>query len=197
MRRSSGATAALRRDSAEPLPSGWSSRDGPAAVRGLVCAVDPRLGPCRAPAGLTGSRGPADTAGPADLAVGAYAGNVISDSKGSSRSDVLLTIAKVDRWTVRVVSDYAGLGATELDPDRRQARERGRQLGLRAGSRAEPAGLELRARGHRVRRSEAALRCAPTGAGHARVSSSRRRSARAPGGFRPRRSPRALNRIRE
>ena len=56
----------------------------------------------------------ADASGPADLAVGTYIGDVIADSLGSSRSDVLVTIAKVDKWTVRVTSDYARLGAVDV-----------------------------------------------------------------------------------
>jgi TIR domain-containing protein len=56
----------------------------------------------------------ADASGPADLVVGTYVGDVIADSLGSSRSDVLVTIAKVDKWTVRVTSDYARLGAVDV-----------------------------------------------------------------------------------
>jgi hypothetical protein len=52
--------------------------------------------------------------GLADLVVGTYAGDVVSDSKGSSRSDVILTITKLDKSTVRVTSDYPRLGAIDL-----------------------------------------------------------------------------------
>jgi hypothetical protein len=51
---------------------------------------------------------------PADLVVGTYHGNVISDSKGSSLSDVTLTITKLDKRTVRVTSDYPRMGTVDV-----------------------------------------------------------------------------------
>ena len=51
---------------------------------------------------------------PADLVVGSYYGDVISDSKGSSRSDVTLTITKLDKRTIRVTSDYPRLGTVDV-----------------------------------------------------------------------------------
>jgi TIR domain len=51
----------------------------------------------------------------ADLVAGTYYGGVISDAKGSSRSDVTVTIAKVDNHRVRITSDYKRLGTTETD----------------------------------------------------------------------------------
>ncbi len=63
----------------------------------------------------TETREPLDTlAGPADLVVGTYYGDVIADAKGSSRSDVILTITKLDRYTVRVTSDYTRLGTVDV-----------------------------------------------------------------------------------
>lgn len=50
----------------------------------------------------------------ADLAVGTYYGDVISDSQGSSQSDVTVTVTKVSKWVVRVTSDYPRLGTTEV-----------------------------------------------------------------------------------
>jgi TIR domain len=47
---------------------------------------------------------------PADLVAGKYFGDVVADSKGSSRSDVVLTITKLDKWKVRITSDYPRLG---------------------------------------------------------------------------------------
>ena len=41
-----------------------------------------------------------------DVVQGVYAGNVISDSKGSSKSDVAITIARVGKNLVQVTSDY-------------------------------------------------------------------------------------------
>jgi TIR domain len=58
--------------------------------------------------------GPSAVVGPADLALGAYSGDVISDSKGSSRAQVSLTVTKLDKWTVRVTSDYPRLGAVDV-----------------------------------------------------------------------------------
>lgn len=51
----------------------------------------------------------------ADLVAGTYYGDVISDAKGSSRSDVTVTIAKLDRQKVRIASDYVRLGSVETD----------------------------------------------------------------------------------
>jgi hypothetical protein len=51
---------------------------------------------------------------PADLVVGTYYGNVISDSKGSSLSDVTLTVTKLDKRTVRVTSDYPRMGTVDV-----------------------------------------------------------------------------------
>ena len=42
----------------------------------------------------------------ADTAAGTYAGNVISDSRGSSRSGVTITISKTGPDTVEIVSSY-------------------------------------------------------------------------------------------
>ncbi len=50
----------------------------------------------------------------ADLVVGTYYGDVVSDSKGSSRSDIGVTITKLDRSTVRVNSDYPRLGTVDV-----------------------------------------------------------------------------------
>jgi hypothetical protein len=57
---------------------------------------------------------PSTVAGLADLVVGNYYGEVISDSKGGSRSDVGVTITKLDRSTVRVTSDYRRLGTVDV-----------------------------------------------------------------------------------
>jgi hypothetical protein len=47
----------------------------------------------------------------ADSVAGTYFGSVISDARGSSRSDVTITVEKVAPGTVRVTSDYARLPA--------------------------------------------------------------------------------------
>lgn len=61
------------------------------------------------------NKSPANTIiDPADLVVGTYYGNVISDSKGSSLSDVSLTITRLDKRTVRVTSDYPRMGTVDV-----------------------------------------------------------------------------------
>lgn len=50
----------------------------------------------------------------ADLVVGTYSGDVIADSKGASRSNVGLTITKLDGSTIRVTSDYRRLDAVDV-----------------------------------------------------------------------------------
>ena len=50
----------------------------------------------------------------AELVIGNYHGDVIADSKGSSRSDIAVTVAKIDRSKVRIVSDYQRMGTIEI-----------------------------------------------------------------------------------
>ena len=45
----------------------------------------------------------------ADVAAGVYHGDVISDARGSSKSDVTISVDKVAPGTVRVTSDYERL----------------------------------------------------------------------------------------
>jgi len=52
--------------------------------------------------------------GLADLVTGTYFGNVMADSKGSSRSDIGVTVTKLDPYTVRVTSDYPRLGTVDV-----------------------------------------------------------------------------------
>jgi hypothetical protein len=54
----------------------------------------------------------------ADLVAGVYHGDVVSDSKGSSMSDVTLTITKLSQRKVRVASDYQRLGVVEIELNR-------------------------------------------------------------------------------
>jgi hypothetical protein len=49
-----------------------------------------------------------------DAAQGTYFGDVTSDSKGSSKSDVTLTVTRIGRDRVRVTSDYARLPIVEV-----------------------------------------------------------------------------------
>jgi hypothetical protein len=60
---------------------------------------------------------PQQTAGLPDLAAtleGVWYGDVISDSKGSSRSDVKVTIRRTSRNTIAITSDYARLPAVTV-----------------------------------------------------------------------------------
>ncbi|MDQ8020244.1 MAG: toll/interleukin-1 receptor domain-containing protein [Moraxellaceae bacterium] len=50
----------------------------------------------------------------ADLVVGRYAGDVMSDSQGSSRNGVVVTVTKLDASTVRVTSPYARIGSLDI-----------------------------------------------------------------------------------
>jgi hypothetical protein len=54
----------------------------------------------------------------AELAVGVYHGNVVSDAKGGSRSDVTVTVTQVGPRKVRITSDYPRLGEVEIELDR-------------------------------------------------------------------------------
>ncbi len=49
-----------------------------------------------------------------DSAEGTYAGDVISDSKGSSQSGVTLTVTRISKNLVRVTSDYPRLPVVEV-----------------------------------------------------------------------------------
>lgn len=50
----------------------------------------------------------------ADVAAGTYSGDVISDARGSSRSDVTITVKKAAPNTVEVTSDYPRLPAFKV-----------------------------------------------------------------------------------
>jgi len=67
-----------------------------------------RLGPSR----------PVEGGEIADRATGTYLGNISADSKGSSRSDVFVTVTKVNRTRVRVSSDNARIGTFEVELNR-------------------------------------------------------------------------------
>jgi len=53
-----------------------------------------------------------------ELVAGVYHGDVISDAKGGSRSDVTVTITRVSHRKVRITSDYPRLGVVEIDLNR-------------------------------------------------------------------------------
>ena len=66
--------------------------------------------PVAAPA-APGRSAPIPRADLADVAQGSYFGDVISDARGSSRSDVRISVAKIGPNKVRVTSDYPRLPA--------------------------------------------------------------------------------------
>ena len=66
--------------------------------------------PVAAPAAPTRSA-PIPRADLADIAQGSYFGDVISDARGSSHSDVRITVARIGPNKVRVTSDYPRLPA--------------------------------------------------------------------------------------
>jgi hypothetical protein len=53
--------------------------------------------------------------GLADVVVGTYDGEVIADSKGNSRSNVVVTITRLDPATVQVTSSYGRIGTLEVE----------------------------------------------------------------------------------
>ena len=53
-----------------------------------------------------------------DAAEGTYFGDVISDSKGSSKTDVTLTVTRIGPNRVRVTSDYGRLPTIEIGLER-------------------------------------------------------------------------------
>jgi hypothetical protein len=60
---------------------------------------------------------PQQPAAPPDLATtleGEWYGDVVSDSKGSSRSDVMVTIRRTSRNTIAITSDYERLPAVTV-----------------------------------------------------------------------------------
>ena len=81
-----------------------------AIVLGLGAAwFLPRSAPVRA-------RGPAGGhVELADLASGVYYGEVTSDAKGSSRSDVTVTVGRLSPRRVRITSDYERLDTVEVE----------------------------------------------------------------------------------
>lgn len=104
-------------------PPRTKSRLGLVAVLGAIALVAAasvawvgwgRVGATQGPpAGAAGAA--AESAGIADAAVGTYHGDVISDSQGSSQTDVTVTITKLDKRTVRVTSDYRRLSAADVE----------------------------------------------------------------------------------
>lgn len=98
-----------------PLPSQRARfRSKPRWVMAVVASIALVLGVGVYLIGPWRSATPGAAAGLADLVIGTYFGDVVSDSKGSSRSDIGVTITKLDRSTVRVTSDYKRFGTVDV-----------------------------------------------------------------------------------
>jgi hypothetical protein len=63
---------------------------------------------------IDGENQPGATGELASLVAGTFYGDVISDSQGSSRSDISVTIDRIDSNNVRVTSDYQRIGIVEI-----------------------------------------------------------------------------------
>lgn len=96
------------------LYAGGAWRAAPPTPASEVAAVPPPAQP-REPSVEAPAPPAAEAPGLADLVVGRYHGDVIADSKGSSRSDIDVTITRIDRATVRVTSDYRRIGSVDVN----------------------------------------------------------------------------------
>ena len=80
--------------------------------RAIVLAVSTAIA-CGSALAAPPSKVPVRPADLADQAQGSYFGDVISDARGSSRSDVRITVTRIGPNKVRVAADYARLPAFE------------------------------------------------------------------------------------
>ncbi len=86
----------------------------PALIAAALCAL-------AAPLPISANAPPAQPARKPDLAdmlAGTWQGNVISDSRGSSRSNVTLTLTRVGVNQVRITSDYPRLPVVTVPVER-------------------------------------------------------------------------------
>lgn len=75
--------------------------------------------PPAAAAGMPGAENvPASVSPLADLAAGSYFGAIVADAKGPSRSDVWVTVQRLDARTVRLTADAPRLGSVDVALDR-------------------------------------------------------------------------------
>ena len=95
------------------------------------------------------------------LAVGEYSGDVVSDSRGSSRSNVAVTVSRLGANSVRVTSPYARIGTVDIEVQRigNQVLNAGGDTPFSVNLDAQPPALSLSPRNelsyHGVRRSAA------------------------------------------
>jgi hypothetical protein len=80
-------------------------------LRGALAALSLAIAPS---AGYTQTDPPKRKPDLGDAAEGTYFGDVISDSKGSSKSDVTLTVTRIGVNRVRITSDYPRLPVVEV-----------------------------------------------------------------------------------
>ncbi|HEX8640678.1 MAG TPA: hypothetical protein VF704_05930 [Allosphingosinicella sp.] len=80
-----------------------------ACLAGATTAAFAASGAAAAP---EAARAPTDLA---HMAEGAYAGDVVSDARGSSRSGVRITVTRIGPNRVRVAADYSRLPAFEAN----------------------------------------------------------------------------------
>ena len=100
-------------DAAQPPAAALPALPAPPALPAQAAST-----PARPSVGAPPATAPEMRGELADEVVGRYMGAVVSDSKGSSRSDVALTVTKLGSRTVRVTSDYARIGSLDLTLDR-------------------------------------------------------------------------------
>lgn len=100
---------------APPAPASEVAVVSPPAASNKPAERTPPAAQPTAPPAETPAPPAANAPGLADLVVGRYHGDVIADSKGSSRSDIDVTITRIDRATVRVSSDYRRIGSVDVN----------------------------------------------------------------------------------
>jgi hypothetical protein len=114
------AAAALAACLALVYLAGWVPGGAPAVLEQHAPATAP-LPSSTSGSTDSGSAHSPPVAAVADLASGQYYGDIVSDARGSSRSDVAVTVTALDRRKVRVTSDYPRLGAADVELTRAES----------------------------------------------------------------------------
>jgi hypothetical protein len=110
-RRKGGGTIALAIALILGIAGVYLSRSGPTAPSKDIAADGP------APSVAAGERHRAGDSKQdlADAVVGTYDGEVIADSKGGSRSNIVVTVTRLGPTTVRVMSSYDRIGSIDVE----------------------------------------------------------------------------------
>ncbi|HEV2801725.1 MAG TPA: toll/interleukin-1 receptor domain-containing protein [Pyrinomonadaceae bacterium] len=127
--RAGSATPASPQQSNSPAPSGSRQTRFPvlivitliamAAAAGVYWAVMRETPPSQLSTSREAVKSDAKVSSEiADSVVGTYYGDVVADSKGSSQTDVTVTITKLGARRVMITSDYERLGTAELELSR-------------------------------------------------------------------------------